>query len=279
MDNVVNFIRFACSHASPSVPKGAEISYPVGNDGVWMYLWGTKGQVCTQALLDARYNSYYGPNGWSRAEYDYVTRNWVKEKRHVTDCQGLCDCYLGSDTTANGNYRNYCTQKGLIKDITRPWVIGEAVFNGSDTKKTHVGWVCGFVGDDPVVVEARGLKYGVVITLMSKRQWKYRGLMTKKFSYDPAPDPPTPPEPPDPGAYVFTRPLKYGCRGDDVVELKKLLIAHGYTDGITVDTPSSPAFGGKTRTAVKKYQKDVHLTVDGIAGKNTITSLGGIYKG
>ena len=279
MENVLNFIRFACSHASASVPSGAVIPFPVGVDGVWMYLWGTKGQTVTKSLLDARYGSYYGPNGWSRSEYDMITRNWVSQGRHVTDCQGLLDGYLKNDTTANNNYKSYCTDKGLIRDIDRPWVIGEAVFNGTDAKKTHVGWVCGFKGNDPVVVEARGLKYGVVITLLSKRSWKYRGLMTKKFTYDPVPDPPTPPTPPEPGTYVFTRPLKYGVRGDDVVELKKLLIAHGYTDGITIDTPSSVSYGGKTRTLVKKYQKANSLKVDGIAGINTITSLGGIYKG
>ena len=102
--------------------------------------------------------------------------------------------------------------------------------------------------------------------------------MTKKFSYDPVPVPPTPPTPPDPGSFIFTRPLKYGCKGEDVVELKKLLIAHGYSDGITVDTPSSVSFGGKTRENVKAYQSANGLTVDGIAGRNTITSLGGIYQ-
>lgn len=283
MENVTNFIKYACSHASKKgIPSGADLPYPVGTDGIWQYLWGTKGQIVTKSLLDARYNSYYGPHGWSRAEYDRITANWVANRTHVTDCQGLLDSYLKNDTTANGDYVNYCTQKGPIKEITRPWVIGEAVFNGTAAKKTHVGWVCGFYGTDPLVVEARGLAYGVVVTRLSKRSWAYRGLMTKKFSYDPVPEPPvppTPPTPPEPGAYVFTRPLKYGCKGEDVVELKKLLISHGYSDGITVDTPASVSFGGKTRAAVKAYQKDARLKVDGIAGRDTITSLGGVYDG
>ena len=268
MENVNNFIRWAVSHAKPL--SGSNVPYPVGTDGVWCYLWGTKGQLVTQALLNARYSSYYAPHGWSRAEYDRITGNWVQEKRHVTDCQGLLDGYLKTDTTANNNYKSYCTDKGLIKSISRPWVIGEAVFNGTDAKKTHVGWICSLEAD-PCVVEARGLAYGVVITRMSKRSWKYRGIMSKKFSYDPIPIPP------EPTGFVFTRPLKYGMKGDDVVELKKLLIGHGYTDGITIDTASSVSYGGKTRALVKQYQRDTVLTVDGIAGRNTITSLGGIY--
>lgn len=269
MKHVTDFIKFALSHAKPEYEK--YLDYPVGDDGVWNYLWGTSGGVCSQSLLDARYKSHYKANGWTRAEYDAVTKNFVGT--HVTDCQGLLDAYLKTDTNANGNYLNYCTDKGLIASIDRPYVIGEAVFNGTATKKTHVGWVCGFIGSDPLVIEARGIKYGVCITRMSKRPWKYRGLMTKKFSYEDIK-----PQPEQPKKYVFTRNLKYGCKGQDVIELKKLLINHGYRDGITVDTKSSATFGSATKRVVKQYQRDNGLTVDGIAGRKTIRSLGGIYE-
>lgn len=273
MKNVTEFIKFALSHAKPSsVPKGAELPYAVGEDGYWEYLWGTKGAVCTQKLLDSRYESYYRTNGWSEAEYESITRNWVADKRHVTDCQGYLDAYLGNNVNADANYRSYCTDKGLIASINRPFVIGEAVFNGEDQKKTHVGWVCGFKGSDPLVVEARGLKYGVVITQMSKRKWKYRGLMTKKFTYD------NPTPQPEPTGFTFTRALRKGDVGEDVVELKKLLVKAGYSNGITTNTPDSKNFGSKTKKVVQEYQKDNGLTVDGIAGIRTITSLGGVFR-
>lgn len=273
MKNVSEFIRFALSHADPATrPIGARIEFPVGDAGIWEYLWGTRGQIVTQALLDARYKSYYSKNGWSRSEFDSITKNWVADKVHVTDCQGLLDAYLGNDTSADGDYRNYCTDKGLIAAINRPFVVGEAVFNGTDAKKTHVGWVCGFLNSDPLVVENRGLKYGVVITRMSKRSWKYRGLMTKKFSYADEPEQPQPVE------YVFRRDLKKGCKGDDVVKLKYLLMNAGYDRGITVNTKSSPNFGSATKRLVKDYQRDNGLTVDGVAGRKTITSLGGKFE-
>ena len=273
MKNVMDFMMFAVSHADPATkPAKAEIAFPVGDGGRWMYLWGTRGQIVTQALLDARYKSYYSKNGWSREEFDEVTKGWVEAKYHVSDCEGLLDAYLGNDVNADYNYRNYCTEKGLIAADSKPFVIGEAVFNGDDSKKTHVGWVCGFVGSDPVVVENRGLRYGVVLTRMSKRAWKYRGKMTKKFVYDDAPPQPTPTH------FVFRRELKYGCDGDDVIELKKLLIKAGYSDGITVDTKSSKRFRSATRRAVREYQRDNGLTIDGVAGKKTIISLGGKYE-
>lgn len=87
------------------------------------------------------------------------------------------------------------------------------------------------------------------------------------------------PTPTPSGAYVFKRLLKYGCKGEDVNELKKLLIAHGYDTGITVDTETSGNFGGSTRKMVKAYQSANNLTIDGIAGENTITALGGVWRG
>ena len=59
--------------------------------------------------------------------------------------------------------------------------------------------------------------------------------------------------------------------------MKKLLIAAGYDDGITIDKPSSESFGPKTKKLIKKYQKDKGLKVDGVAGPETIGALGGIY--
>ena len=243
MKNILDFIKFALSHAKPAtVPKGAEIPFPVGDAGVWEYLWGTRGQVCTDKLLDARYESYYREHGWERGEYDTVTKGWVERGVHVTDCQGLLDAYLGNDVNANTDYVSYCTEKGACDKISRPYVIGEAVFMGTATKKTHVGWVCGFdKNGNPLVVESRGLKYGVVITKLFGRGWDYRGLMTKKFTYG-------------------------------------VLIDKGYHEGITLDTKTSQNFGSATRKLVKQFQADNGLTVDGVAGSQTITALGGYFR-
>ena len=67
-------------------------------------------------------------------------------------------------------------------------------------------------------------------------------------------------------------------RGQDVVELKKLLIDKGYHEGITIDTNSSKNFGRATKKLVKQFQADNGLTVDGVAGSQTITALGGYYR-
>lgn len=62
--------------------------------------------------------------------------------------------------------------------------------------------------------------------------------------------------------------LKIGSKGDDVKKLQKSL-------GITADG----IFGNQTAAALKSYQKKNNLTVDGIAGNQTFGSLYGQVQG
>ena len=61
--------------------------------------------------------------------------------------------------------------------------------------------------------------------------------------------------------------LSYGSSGEDVKELQKSLNNMGYS--LAVDGK----FGTKTQNAVKSYQKSNGLSVDGIVGNNTWSSL------
>lgn len=65
-------------------------------------------------------------------------------------------------------------------------------------------------------------------------------------------------------------------KGDDVKNLQKALIGKGYSCG---GKGADGQFGDNTESAVKKFQKAKGLTVDGKAGKNTITALGGKWNG
>ena len=62
--------------------------------------------------------------------------------------------------------------------------------------------------------------------------------------------------------------VRRGARGNITKVLQGALICHGYStngfDGV---------FGGGTESAVRSYQSDHGLSVDGIAGKNTFASL------
>ncbi len=62
---------------------------------------------------------------------------------------------------------------------------------------------------------------------------------------------------------------KYGSRGEEVRQIQTKLKDAGYYTG-AVDG----IFGAKTRDAVKAFQRDCGLTVDGIAGPKTLLYLG-----
>lgn len=274
MLNALEFVKWGLSHVKKkTVPVGAILPIPVskvGSAGEWEYLYGSSGERVTKNILDSAFRGHYSKNKWTRSEFDKATKGWVESGRYVCDCQGVEDCFSKSQTNADGNYIRFCTDKGLCSAIRRPYVLGEAVFNGSDSKKTHIGWVCGFLANgDVLVMEERGIAYGFIITRMSKRPWKYRGLMTKRYEYA---ESPTQPESKN-DTFVFTRALKSGCAGEDVKELKKALAKKGYT-GLT---ETNGYFQQNTKKVVMAFQKDAGMTVDGIAGARTYKALGVKY--
>ncbi len=188
MKNAIDFVRFALSHAKyETIPVGATLplSYSECGTEPWEYLFGTTGTLVTQELLDRKFTSYYGKKGWSRESFDLVTENWANRGVKVCDCQGLLDVFIGTDVNANYCYSAWCSERGKISDVERGYELGEAVFyQNSDGRMTHVGFICGFLGPEPLVVEARGIRFGVCVTKLSERPWTHRGLVTRQLIYD-----------------------------------------------------------------------------------------------
>lgn len=84
-----------------------------------------------------------------------------------------------------------------------------------------------------------------------------------KWDLDIAPNPKAISEP----ALLTLPTIKRGSKSSDVGRLQSLLNKHGYT--VSFDGQ----FGPKTQTAVKKFQKDNSLTVDGVVGPQTWAAL------
>ena len=74
------------------------------------------------------------------------------------------------------------------------------------------------------------------------------------------------------GSSTGYRLLYWGCRGDAVKRLQQALINAGYKSYVR---SADGIYGQWTYDAVRAYQKDVGLSVDGIAGKNTQNKLYG----
>ncbi|MBQ4447974.1 MAG: peptidoglycan-binding protein [Clostridia bacterium] len=225
MKKAHDFIVYALSHAKrESIPEGAVLPIDREECGIepWEYLYGTTGHAVTKELIEERYEHFYKKKGWTRESYDTATENWPELKRKATDCQGLLDSFLGTDVTANYCYTAWCTERGSVDEVERPYEIGEALFYmNSEGRMTHVGFVCGFLEGEPVAVEARGIRFGVVVTRFSERPWTHRGLVTKMLSYDEEMRD-------EPLVLSLTRPM---IQGEHILHLQKALNALGYYCG------------------------------------------------
>ena len=72
----------------------------------------------------------------------------------------------------------------------------------------------------------------------------------------------------------FTRNLKKGTSGEDVLFCKQKLLELGFSGG-HITTVTKKTFGADTLEAVKRFQAQAGLTVDGIIGKETWAALFG----
>ena len=268
MTNVLDFIRWALTHVNPNtVPSGAVLANGTAtNVGAepWHYLYGSVRTKTTPSRIKERWENYYSSHGWSREAYDNATAG-MQPDDYATDCQGLLDAYLTfvqgekTDINADYNYRKWCTGKGKTSEIERQYELGEAVFmTNSGGKMKHVGWVCGFdVDGEPLVIEARGLSYGVVVTRLEDRPWTHRGLMTQKFDY----------KEDEPMATKFEV-IKPMLKGDGVKAMQNALNVNGYTDDNGNALKEDGKWGSKSQAAFRKLlethmqESNIKITVN-----------------
>ena len=267
MTNVLDFIRWALTHVNPNtVPSGAVLANgTASNIGTepWHYLYGTVKSKTTVERIEERWRNHYSKT-WTREAYDRATAD-MQSDDYATDCQGLLDAYLTyvqgekTDVNADYNYRKWCTGKGKISEIERPYMLGEAVFMANSRgKMSHVGWICGLDSDgELLVVEARGLSYGVVVTRLEDRPWTHRGLMTKKFDYKEK----------EPMATKFEV-IKPMLKGDGVKAMQNALNVNGYTDDNGNKLVEDGKWGSKSQAAFRKLleahtqESEIKVTVN-----------------
>ena len=247
------------------IRASALIAYAQGAlDNHWGYIWGTAEVYWTEAKQKQLENTTDPDRESSRKN----GRKWIGHI--VTDCSGLFSggykklggyMYHGSNTMWN----KYCTAKGQLKNgqrtdsqELRP---GTAVFCEHNGKRTHVGLYIG----DGYVIEASGPVNGVIKTKITNRKWVEWGEL-KGMIFDAGQDARK-----EETMATDTRPtLRRGSRGTYVMALQTMLVNRGYdvgTAGVDGD------FGSGTLKAVRQFQQDAGLVMDGVVGPKTWAAL------
>lgn len=253
------------------VPVGVFVNYLVWClENKCGYIMGAYGQDPKKWSKTSWWFTQYKGDQLKKALY------WRGHAPLVHDCNGLAEGGYQAETGVNinararNNYATWCSPKGTGKIPAKQRVPGAAVFIHNGSYISHVGFLwkpvaAGKPSGDWWVIEARGVMYGCVKTKLSARGWNRWGWMTKYFNYDgvgaeAAPD-----------ALEFgQRTLKQGHTGDDVKALQLALITLGYSCG---KWGADGEFGSATKNAVKAFQKDAGLTVDGVAGPKTFAAI------
>ena len=246
------------------------------------YIFGTAGIEWTQAWQNQKTNylvSKYGENWKKNADAKddnyYMCglygAKWIGHM--VADCSGMFvwafkQYGIGMSHISSDIYKSYCGTKGkLTADLKKTLQPGTAVFTGSTADNhPHVGL---YVGDGKVI-EAHGTQAGVCTANITETRWTWFGLL-KDVSYSASEVPVSPSKPADDKIPTDNLPtLRKGNTGEYVTLLQTKLLQKGYDLGrYGVDGD----FGSATLTAVKQFQRDHGLAVDGVVGKNTWAAL------
>jgi hypothetical protein len=222
------------------------------------YWYGTYGQVADKALYDRKKAQY--PKHYTASDFA------SQYGQRVHDCVGLFKGYLWSSTAKAvpiynsaqdknvGGIKKLCSKTGNIKSI--PAVPGVAVFIGT----SHIGYSDGCGG----VYEARGHAYGVVHTKLKDRPWDAWGYLPW-IAYETAKV--------DVSGYPV---LRKGSTGIYITKAQTILRKEGYkgktgTERIRLKVDGN--FGVNTDYAVRNFQRDKKITVDGIIGPATWDKL------
>lgn len=190
---------------------------------------------------------------------------------HIFDCSGLGMYFLynlthiaSGDMTANG-MMGKCQKLDKSQLKRGDWVFRVYKSGKKKGRAHHVGYV---VDNDLHVVEDYGKAKGVIKRAFDSKYWNAYGR--PKYFKDEIEREEEKVKP------IFNRVLKRTSptmTGEDVKALQ-ILLNDVNGSGLAVDG----RFGPATQKAVREFQKAKGLTIDGKAGKQTITALGGIWQ-
>lgn len=236
------------------------------------YWYGVYYLPCSEKLLEKKsrqYPSHYTKDRMARYSED------IKNSQIAGDCvngaiKGAVWSELGAheprykshdcpDKSADGMFE-YCKKIGM------DWGGMDSMPDEPGIAVRMAGHVGIYAGDGEVV-EWRGFKYGCVITKLKGRKWTHwYKLPWVEYVEGAATETPAEPE----AHALGSRLLVFSKKGEDVVLLQQMLMGLGYP---LLDWGADGDYGEETEKAVKDFQQDHGLDVDGDYGPQTHAEL------
>ena len=237
------------------------------------YIYGTWGQVLTEAILMSKAALY--PDHLSPARVEYAKKHYLGKR--TDDCHGGIKNLLWLPTGANYDGTPIYDPK---TDINADEAFRRAKVKGPISTIPKVRGICvrypGHVGvlTDPlngIVCEFRGFDYGCVRTKLSARRWT-DWYEHPYFSYETKPIPTPTPEPKGDTCMIEMPVVKRTnptMQGEFVKTLQRQLNAFGFKDKDGHELDVDGKAGGKTIYVLTEAQKKWGLKDDGICGEKT----------
>lgn len=218
------------------------------------YFYGSKMTILTETFMNTMHRMY--PKTVTSA-YIRKARNMGMVGKVCTDCSGLISSFTKK---ALGSSQLYSQAYARLKPSEwKKWANGVVTW-----RQGHVG-VFFMDAGKPMVIEAKGINYGVVISEFKEKEWT-AGLTFEWMSYMYGAPATVTYKGPNPYMEPLND-LKKGAKGVGVKWLQYELSEAGYTLAIDGD------FGRKTDKALRDFQTSCKLVCDGICGKKTRDAL------
>lgn len=229
----------------------------------WPYVFGARGEYCTVQNRHSRYSDEHPTIRTKCRGYDSGSCTgcqWYpgSERVRCYDCRGFTYWCLkqvgvplnGAGATSQWNTAENWAMKGDIKNLPADTLVCLFVRSGNTMEHTGFGY-------NNETVEASS---GVQHFTQRKAKWTHWAVPAGLYGSIPEPTP----------VPATRKTIRRGSKGDLVKECQTMLYKLGYdlgSYGIDGD------FGKATEAAVRSFQSDHRLTVDGIVGPATWDAL------
>ena len=231
----------------------------------WPYVYGARGEYCTVQNRHSRYSDDHPTIRTKCKGYDSGSCTGCKwypnsERVRCYDCRGFTYWCLkqvgiiinGQGATSQWNTAANWASKGEIAAMPRDTLVCLFVQKGKTMEHTGFGYNS----------ETCECSNGVQHFTSRNKKWTHWAVPAGLYSTDPQPEPEPVP--------AWRPTIRRGSKGAEVGECQTMLVKLGYDIGpCGIDGD----FGRATEKAVREFQGDHQLVVDGVVGPMTWDAL------